>query len=342
MNKHSLHLNSIKMHFFCSSLLILFSSMVGRASSLTRNIKGRQTTELKTAFASSSSCQKYVVLTTQRSGSTWACNLLDLQKDITCGGTEIYGGIVRVPELLIQYSSKTSEERKEIQWTEYEKDFTEAMQNAIDANSACASPSLSSSTDSAAAGFKLMYDQIPSKFIQSGEIFDYFAKNNIAVIHLVREAKILRIASMKESHAMGGQPHSVDQSYVKQFRDKTQPLSWDETMIKKIPMEEKKDASWEISLSFKPNLKYHRLSYEKMLLEEDLISQLNQIFVFLKTTQKYSSVNLDSKLLKLQKSTCRARIMNYEEFRKHISGTRTAAACDMLDDLYDDEQEVEM
>lgn len=332
------------MLLFYISFLILSSSVVRGIDSSSRNIRGRQDTELKTAYSSSSSCQKYVLLTTQRSGSTWTCNLFDLQKDITCGGTEIYKGIVRIPELLIQYSSKSSEEQKAIQWTEYEQDFTKAMQNAIDANPACASPSSSSpSTESAAAGFKLMYGQIPPKFIRRrGEIFEYFAKNDIAVIHLVREAKILRMASMEESNALGPQPHSIDQSFVEQFRKKTQPFSWDETTINDISADEMKDASLEISLSFKPNLKYYRLSYDKMLLEDDLIFQFNQIFVFLKTTQKYSSVNLDSKLLKLQESTCRARVKNYEEFRKRIIGTRTAAACDMLDGLYDDEQEVEI
>ena len=46
-------------------------------------------------------CQKYVILTRQRSGSTWLCNLLDIQNGITCGGQDFYNGGSRNSELMM-------------------------------------------------------------------------------------------------------------------------------------------------------------------------------------------------------------------------------------------------
>ncbi len=284
-----------------------------------------------------SSCQKYVLLTNQRSGSTWTCNLLDLQNRVTCGGTEMYQGIVRIPELMIQKHSSLI--NIEVKWSDYKTNLTRAFQNAMDANEYCNSESNPSMR--AAAGFKMMYGQIPNQFIKGGEIFDYFAKNNIAVIHLVREAKILRLASMKQTRDIAGQePHAIDASAVQKFREKTQSITWDDKTIAKIILEEMVDRKWEKRLIFKPHLKYHRLTYEKMLEKNSLISELIQVFTTLSTIQKPSSLNLDSKLLKLNESTCKGRINNYEELQKRLAGTRTLAACKMLDYLYGDAEAI--
>ena len=40
-------------------------------------------------------------------------------------------------------------------------------------------------------------NQIPKKFITSGKIEAYLKQNNIAVVHFVREAKVLNYASFK-------------------------------------------------------------------------------------------------------------------------------------------------
>ncbi len=293
----------------------------------------------------SSSCQKYVILTTQRSGSTWTCSLFDLQNHVTCGGTKVYRGLFRYPELMITYSrgNMSDSNRTALQWPEYEYDLNSAIQDSIDANQSChpSTPSSVVGQERSAAGFKLMYDQIPEQFIESGEIFDYFVKNDIAIIHLIREAKILNIASGQQSNGMpDGQPHTADESIASKLRKSSLPITWDETTVQKVLNAEEADRTWQRLLSSKPNLKYHRLIYEKMLAKEDRRIEFEQVFGFLNTNQNSDLMKLDSMLLQLHQPTCKGRVERYEKFYEAIAGTKTSAACKWLDKRFGDEESI--
>ena len=319
-----------------STWLFLILSFFSLAESFF--LKGR---EKHTTENASLSCQKYILLTTQRSGSTWTCNLFDMQGEFTCGGTELNQIHLRKTELMIKYSCLNEAENAAVEWSNYEKNLSNAIQNSVDTNDSC-NPSTSSSrvgTVHAASGFKLMYDQIPQQFIDNNKIFDYFVKNDIAIIHLIREAKILRISSLKQSQGMpGNQPHTADKSVVQSLRKRTELISWDETTIQKVFQEEETDAEWQRLLLSSPKVKYHKLIYESMLEKEERKYQLDLVFEFLNVNHQDSEIKLDSPFLKLHNSTCEGRIDRYEEFREKIAGTKTLAVCEKLDEMFGDEE----
>lgn len=315
------------------------------------------TTVISRNILSSSSCQKYILLTTQRSGSTWTCNLLDLQNGVTCGGLAIIEGVGRRPELLVKYSLMGKKNRENVQWSEYEKDLSNALHNATIADlcgdmneigdkSILSHSSSSKKMNSIAAGFKLMYDQIPSKFITNGQFQKYLVNHNIAVIHLIREAKILRLASIQNTKEqlkkLNGTPHTINETLANELRH-TDLIQWDETLIEKLKDEEDYDSSWKKLMIFTPHLKYYQMNYEKMLLVDDLRNELRQVLSFLfenriekndDWVELTTSFNLHSKLLQLHETTCSGRVSNYDEFQKRVAGTRTGAACTMLDDIF--------
>lgn len=315
------------------TLLLIFSSCSIFVGGRNRPVGPTEVMkEEKQLLLSSSSCQRYILLTTQRSGSTWTCTLFDLQNEVTCGGKQFNEELGRESEIMSKKYSRMSFERIEsVTWSQYEKDLTAAIQTSINVNDLC-HPS-SSSTIAAAAGFKLMYSQVPPQFIKSGQIFDYFEKNDIAIIHLVREAKILKIASGKQSVGMpGGQPHTTDDSVVSKLRKKNEVMTWTNRTVKAIRREEERDSIWKRLLVSKPKLKYHRLVYERMLYREILSSDLADVLMFLNVGHQ-KSLNLDSRLLQLHSAACNGRIDRYKEFRKAIAGTITLEACDMLDQM---------
>jgi hypothetical protein len=83
----------------------------------------------------------------------------------------------------------------------------------------------------AAVGYKLMYDQVILQFLTDGNFIQYLKENSSNVIHLVKEAKVLKIASnyivglQKVYHGttnyIVGQPkvyHRTNKTTVEQLR----------------------------------------------------------------------------------------------------------------------------
>lgn len=269
-------------------------------------------------------CSKYILLTTQKSGSTWVCNLLDQQDNISCGG-EFNDRGFRTSELLMRYS-KLRNEKASVIWSEYKEDLDNAFQSVCDDN-----PSL-------LTGFKLMYDQIPYQFIQDGHLQTYFKENQVSIIHLVREAKILNIASKynsnKQKEALGLKfMHSTNSSMIKSFRA-AEKMPWDEKTITDILELEKLSAKWQKSVHFMYSVPDHYLSYESLLMEDDRAFQLTQILAFLQIlTDMSNTVKVNSPLLRLHESTCSDRVENYSTLHLHpkLESTGTLLACDMIE-----------
>lgn len=332
--------NPVNLHSFTMFrvliLLISCSALVNGGLFL----KGKKKTQQE--HQTSSSCQKYILFSTQRSGSTWVSNLFDMQDGVTCGGTTVYEG-VRLMELMIRYSLMGKAGRAEVEWSEYEKELSNAIQDSMDANELC-NPSMQSPNKDgvdvaqSAVGFKLMYDQIPKQFVDNNQIFDYFIKNDIAIVHLIREAKILQISSMSQDYSStmpGGEPHTNDSSVVQSFRNKTKPLSWDGDTIQEVLRKELEDAQWQISfLSHRPDIKYHKLVYENLLENEEKLGYEIEAALDSFHFEKRSELKLDSSLLQLQQPTCEGRVEKSEEFYKKIIGTKTLAACEKLDEVF--------
>ena len=143
-------------------------------------------------------CRPFLLLTTQRSGSTWLCQVLTAQPGVTCGsgtaqGRALLPGVPNA-ELLIEFSYMGYRRRLHtVTWEQWERRADSAF-SAVARD--CAN-----STVRAAAGYKLMYDQVPRQLSGSGDapFFDWLRRRGISVVHLERGAKILSIASGSQS-----------------------------------------------------------------------------------------------------------------------------------------------
>lgn len=261
-------------------------------------------------------CQKkYILLSTQRSGSTWTCDLLQQQDGISCGGRSATMG-TKVSELLIKYSFEKSADAI---WLTYKKDLDSAFAEACQYNPA------------GSIGFKLMYNQIPPQFLEEGNLETYMRENGVSFLHLVREAKVLKLASSynvkhQKSH------HTTNTTVVKNLRD-TPKLPWNGKIIDEMLKLEDISVEWQTRIHFMPLVPDYYLSYESLLNKEDRLNYIGQITAFLTNRNvNASTIQTNGNLLQLHEPLCSDRVENYEKFRMHdkVRGSRSAAACDMI------------
>lgn len=272
--------------------------------------------------------QKYIILTTQRSGSTWVCSQFDLQDEIACGGQYLPDGEYRVSELLINYSRKKEKGLADVPWSQYKKDLDRAFDNSC-------KHSLTRTI-----GFKLMYNQIPQKFMINGSLENYFQENNIYLVHLVREAQILRLASqynwIQQEKEWGNNMHVTDSSQAEQFRN-TPKMPWNDETIENVLRVEQDARNWQRSVHFMSNVRVHYLSYEKLLTEEGFRTQIAQVIAFLgPQALALPPVRINTTYYQLHDPTCSERVQEYEEFAKQekVAMSNTVAACEMLEKHY--------
>ena len=290
--------------------------------------------------ATKGKCQKYILLTTQRSGSTWTCTLFNVQNKITCGGETLRGfSDRRRAELLIEYSRITKEEAANVEWSDYKKDLLKALDTATNVNDQCGDHGSSdASSGSAAAGFKLMYDQIPYQFIEGRQFQNFLREHDVAIVHLVRDAKILTMASKYNNRKQFSSlktMHTNNAKQAEEFRNTADKMPWDKRIIRDVVQNEKVSDDWDRIMSSEPLVRSHRVSYEKLLQEQDRRDQIAQIISFL---LPYSSgsvhdVQVNTSLLQLHEPTCSSRVAKYSAFRAHpdIANTKTATACDLIE-----------
>ena len=282
--------------------------------------------------------QKYILLSTQRSGSTWVSKLLDMQDTIALG-RDLGGPMGTETELMLAAFQQWRKVRQweTLKWEEYQQTLDTIFEGLCREN-----PTVS-------IGFKLMYDQIPRRFIweDSNEFESYVQENNISVLHLVREAHILKLASDYSNKVQKPTYHTTNASKALALR-KTPKMPWDGKTIKKVLKQEKLAQVWQQKFHFMASVPYHYLSYENLLNAHDRHHYLSQAIDFLTPTlvEKNESGHITSMstmghtlrwdadpLLQLHESKCSDRIQNYDEFRKHpdLQGSRTIAACDLID-----------
>lgn len=246
-------------------------------------------------------CQPYILLTTQRSGSTWVCSILNDNNDdnnaalggnssrISCGsGTRKDGNTgTKVSELMIGYWHRFMKDPANITWSQYQRSFENAMLDALLAQGdACRNRSVESEDDNepatatAAFGFKLMYDQIPAQFIKNGLFVRFLREQGIAVVHLVREAAALKFASQRQT--LPKQMHSTNSTEAEQFRSMANPIQWNAGFIEQIHRLEQQHTNWRKRLQWSlSSWRYHYIAYEMLLMPEDRDRQLHQLFNFL-------------------------------------------------------------
>lgn len=211
-------------------------------------------------------------------------------------------------------------------WSAYQTNFDKALDRGMETQpTGCCE-------GGSAAGFKLMYNQIPPSFVE--QFIEHVINRGIAIVHLVREATVLRIASQKQSRSRI--MHTTNSSVVAQT-SKVDLMSWDATTISQVRALESQDTSWQRRLAFQPGLRYHHISYENLLSLKSREDKLGQVTAFLKPFHVPLPVGLvlvNGTLLQRHNPRCSLRIKNYAKLRSELEGTRTASACDMLEKAF--------
>ena len=175
-----------------------------------------------------------------------------------------------------------------------------------------------------------MYDQIPPQFIKNGNLEKYLKENQVAIIHLVREAKILVLASAHDVKERGRVHHTTDPSMIKE----TSSLEWNEKIIDRMLEMEKSSLAWQDEVhKMTPSVQNFYVAYENTLVEEKRKQLVGQIAAFVLEIFNPDIEKAEGILLKQSESSCSTRIAKYKEFRAHkkVINSRSAAACDLID-----------
>lgn len=268
----------------------------------------------------SGTCSQFLLLTRQRSGSTWLSQVLNSQPGVSVGRKN---KLKYSTELVAQYSK--SYPNRNVKWGEWSGIVVNRFNNLRAQNCGGAHTTV---------GFKLMYDQIPQHL--SSEFIAWVAGHNISVVHLVREATILSIAS----HVQTSHMQLSDGTRSEFFRDPEfvakiqQPpkMHWNNAadlaaMVKRI---EKSHEWWRMRLKLHPRIRYHYVAYEQLLIlgaSEDI----KDIVRFLGPAPAIDPFSLVTDgFLRLHESRCDERIGRFHELKSYLNGTHTEVACAML------------
>ena len=108
-------------------------------------------------------------------------------------------------------------------------------------------------------------------------------------------------------------------------------MQWNIKLIDRMLQLEKISAEWQTKVHFLPLVPDYYLSYESLLIEEERLGYIRQVIGFL-TNKNVQHIQTNANLQQLHKPVCSDQIMNYDEFRMHkkVRGSRSAAACDMI------------
>jgi len=260
----------------------------------------------------------FVLFTTQRSGSTWVCEVLHAQPGIMCGKQEFNPGQAepgqlwqdRRGELMLSAQNSSTA----LSWDDWRRDAEQAF--TIIAKEALHRRH----TD--AVGFKLMYNQVPHHL--RNNFIEWLVQQSISVLHLVREATVLRVAP--RAHHADERSESNSSSYSSSAAD-SQRLGA-ETLAKRVREEEQLDFIWATALIHSHNLHYHRISYERLLVrgrDETLAKAVSAI------GGRAEGLGVPPPMLQqLHPQTCEARVLDFESVRPMLSGTRSLPWCELL------------
>lgn len=228
----------------------------------------------------------YLIVTSNDSGSTWVCNLLS--QTTTCGG-----------EVLIELSHKPN-----VTWAEW----SQAADRWFDAQRGV-------------AGFKLMYYQMPRSL---SKFYEYVVDRNLDILHLVREATVLRLAPDLHRY---GRVRSAELAVELQLKTRqwTPKLKGLKAKVKWL---EGLDKIWTNRLA-RLAVNYLYVSYENLLLQPTCGTYRRDIVRFVNPAGDLSKKN--STLYRTHDITCEARIAGYAtKVAALLSGTRAHQACAML------------
>eukprot|EP00438_Fugacium_kawagutii_P036441 Skav213602 [mRNA] locus=scaffold1971:57979:59001:+ [translate_table: standard] len=278
--------------------------------------------------SSTSSCTFFVVLTTQRSGSTWFGEALGKQPEVFFGH-----------ERLMHFSFK----KESVPAAEWESATDKVLETICE---------LAKQEGKQIAGFKLMYDQVkgPLQSVNNSKIRkplllpngtwfqNYLFARKVHIIHLVREAVILHVASdiqtamdIKKLNLTGNQTHHATDPQIAAARMKAEKIHITKRHLDKLNILEAQHFAW-LHYVQRSGLPYLYVSYEDLLsYRRDTLFHMALQFLGVKDLKNYPP--LQSTFQQLHPSPCEDRIADFVEVQRMINGTMSDRACRMLSGL---------
>jgi len=286
------------------------------------------------ACAGQARAGRYLLFTTQRSGSTWFCDVLARQPGVQCGverGPGGQGQPSRVSEMMIKYSYMRTRlvegyDYSTVPWAKWRAD-SEAQWARLTASHTHEIPAI---------GYKLMYDQVPPRLVN--EFIKYVVEENISVVHLEREAVLLQVASHHQTKT--GMMHDTNASSAAATRASTPPLAIPfATAEREIRAKLAKHRAWTDRLRYTPGVRYYHVAYEQLTgaAAENYLRSVVAFVLDKGVDIDLSSLSMASELNMLHEASCRKRVAPwlYALVRKAFGGPNSPSsvigACDMLD-----------
>lgn len=260
--------------------------------------------------------QLFLILTTQHSGSDWFSEQLNARSDIACD-----------LESLIELDRMRLKEPPT--WGDWQQQCMEALEEARS--------KAASRKHAAAAGFKLMYSQVrhdPYNFTS------WLVEKNISVLHLVREASLLRLNDVRHEAArvaqVGRSLYSVkNSSMIQELRTAFAPRAYTPASIRGVVHNlEKPVLMWRGLLHESHRLHHHEVHYERLLSVSTAAEEFSAALSFLGASPEDAhpiiATDENGISMRIHPPTCDQRITNWSQLKSAINGTMTYRACEFL------------
>ncbi|MCP4420165.1 MAG: hypothetical protein GY805_26470 [Chloroflexi bacterium] len=240
---------------------------------------------------------KFVILTTQRSGSTWLVDVLD-----KCENTSVYGELF-LPEKMRWLAGST----------DYPQ-FFETKERMGGRRPFSTSSYLNNLyKKQGAIGFKLMY----SNLYKYPEILAYLLWQRIQVVHLIRK-NAFNICLSSERARARDQWHITSEEQPKPTQLYLEPIA----LLARMSRLQKKTKTIQNALRW-TRLPHLEVTYEALL---ENPAQFKQIWDFLSLIPADNA--LQSSFSKIRRANYAAEISNYNEIKKIIQDSEFAALID--------------
>ena len=247
----------------------------------------------------------FVVLTTQRSGSTWLVDKLHSHPDITAfEGVFMLGSVLGARTIhgesgFLKWNTFRRTEKLKSRWRPI---------NIFQYLDAIYFPEGAQKDKS--RGIKLMYNEL----LRYPEILFYIKKHKLSIIHLYR-ANIFHVIVSQSIMDESGQAHYVD---------KTGPIEQRKIYLDPRVLKRRLYRKWTAYQTARLLVRglsspYISVSYEDLCEDE---SRFDQLVEFIGHSNE--NVVLKSNLRKINRSSYEDRVSNFEEVRQAVTGTRFA------------------
>ena len=289
-------------------------------------------------------CARYILFSSPRSGSTWTCQLLDMQRSVHCGLAAILDPELKRADMSGEYAEPMerwaprmmahSQNRSTVSGATWQQEADAAFEQLERQYCSGSSP------QQRAVGWKLMHLQFPPALHPSERysfLSEYLVSRNVSIVSLVREATVLRIASGQQSFkfvkgkVVASAPFTTDASVADKAMHSAAPIQLGHAQALQIHTMEREDDEWDLQLRQANAVRFHRITYEA-LTGPQRHDSLREAVRWLGIEDAAGSFAVNNNSLKLlHEPSCRERVANWTMVRRSLEGTRCVKACDELD-----------